>query len=1116
MRSQLSVVALLLALFASVVPAHAQTPSGEISGTVVDSSGLPVPGATITLTNQATNVVRVVQTNEVGLYVISAIPPGTYDLKAELTGFRTVERKGVVVQVGSANRLAFTMDVGNLSETLEVVAHSPLIQTENAAISTVIENRAIVELPLNGRNYLQLASLIPGATTNGPSSSQGKQRMGGQRNSFALNVAGQRVHFNHYSLDGVENTDLNFNSYMLLPSVDALEEFNVVSGLFDAEYGRAIAQVNVSTKSGSNKVRGTAFEFLRNSRLDAKNYFDRPTDPIPPFKRNQYGFTLSGPVVLPKVVDGRNKLFFMANFEGLRENKSLTATPSLPLTAWRTGDFSNLRDSSGALIPIYDPATRVFDAAGNVLQAPTAFPGNIIPANRIHPVSQKLLPYFPLATQQVIGPNFVNNEARQVNADQFTYRLDLSQGKSTWTFRHSISKEHGYDPFAIPNMGSNTDTDVHQLVFSNTRTLSSNKLNDARVGFGYLKNAHISPRANNENVVKALGINLPSDNPLYWGVPNINISGLSGLGEESDAPFINNDKTLQFVDNFTWTVSKHSFKLGGELRHVIYDQIGGVVTRGRFAFDGRYTQNPLAPAASRGGAAFADFLLGNFNNSEAQVGAPIANFRSNYFALYAQDSWRVGSNVTMNYGLRWEYDQPFVDTEDAIVNIDFDWANTHAPIFVRAGSGDPYENNPAFRLASDIQYVRDGRFGRGAYKPDKNDFAPRLGVAWTVTPQTVIRSGAGIYYVRDIGNAVFDTVRNAPFTIRRNEPAESFRPNLSFDQPFARTGAPTFILAAQFDEPSSYIGQWSVGVQRELGATMSMEATYFGSVGRHLRRLMSYNNPEPSQLANTNLARPFPLFGSVQVMAAPSSSHYNALYLKLQKRFSQGISFLSSFSYGKSIDNGSGIRTTDGDSLTPSNNYDLNLETGLSAFDFRKRWTTSWLWDLPFGKDRAHLNHGGPVDFVLGGWQLGGILTLQDGFPFTVTCGPGNIQNGGGVCYPDFTGVDWQLPSDQQTRTRFFNTDAFVDRSPATGPFRYGTVPRNSLIGPGIISLDASANKRFMMGSKYLEARIEAFNLPNRPIFNQPGSQLRTPNFGVLTSTRIDSRQIQVGLKFVF
>src|SRR6266852_5033911 len=311
-------VPLLLLLLANAAPVHAQTPSGEISGTVVDSSGLSVPGVTVTLTNQATNVARVVQTNEVGLYVISAIPPGTYDLKAELVGFSTVERKGIPVQVGSANRLAFTMELGNLSETLEVVAHSPLIQTENAAISTVIENRAIVELPLNGRNYLQLASLIPGATTNGPSSSQGKQRMGGQRNSFALNVAGQRIHFNHYSLDGVENTDLNFNSYMLLPSIDALQEFKVESGLFDAEYGRAIAQINASTRSGTNQLHGTVFEFLRNSVLDAKNYFDRPGEPIPPFKRNQYGLTVGGPVVLPRLVNGKDRLFFIVNWEGLR------------------------------------------------------------------------------------------------------------------------------------------------------------------------------------------------------------------------------------------------------------------------------------------------------------------------------------------------------------------------------------------------------------------------------------------------------------------------------------------------------------------------------------------------------------------------------------------------------------------------------------------------------------------------------------------------------------------------------------------------------------------------------------------------------------------------------
>src|SRR5215208_5978941 len=308
-----SLATICVLVFGLSTGARAQTPSGEISGVVTDPSGAPMPGVTIPLTNQSTNAVRELQTNESGLYVMPAIQPGVYTLKATLSGFRTLERKDITVQVGSASRIPLTLEVGQLTEVVEITGGAPLLQSSNSAVGTVIENRAIVELPLNGRNYLQLASLMPGATANGPSSSQGKQRMGGQR-----------IHYNHYSLDGIENTDLNFNSYLLLPSVDALQEFNVVAGLFDAEYGRAIAQVNVSTKSGSNKMRGTAFEFLRNSQLDAKNYFDRASDPIPPFKRNQYGFTVSGPVVLPKVVDGRNKLFFMGNFEGLREKKSLT------------------------------------------------------------------------------------------------------------------------------------------------------------------------------------------------------------------------------------------------------------------------------------------------------------------------------------------------------------------------------------------------------------------------------------------------------------------------------------------------------------------------------------------------------------------------------------------------------------------------------------------------------------------------------------------------------------------------------------------------------------------------------------------------------------------------
>ncbi len=1105
-----TVASLLLVTFALTL--LAQTPSGEISGVVSDSNGSVIAGVKITLTNPATNAVREAQTNDSGLYALPALAPGIYTLRVEKAGFRAAERRNIEVLIGSANRIDLTLEVGDVTNVIEITGGAPVLQSENASIGTVIENRSIVELPLNGRNYLQLTSLIPGATTNGPASAQGQQRMGGQRNRFALNVSGQRIHFNHYSLDGIENTDLNFNSYMLLPSVDAIREFKVESGLFDAEYGRAIAQVNVSTKSGTNQFHGTLFHFLRNSALDAKNFFDRPDpEPIPPFKRNQYGLTAGGPVTLPKLYDGRDRLFFLFNWEGLRERKALTATPSLPLTAWRSGDFTGFAT-------IYDPATRVFDAAGNVISAPTPFPNNRIPDNRIHPVSKKLLAFYPRPDQERAGANFVNNEARRIDADQYTYRFDFTESsKSNWFYRHSISRELGYDPFAIPNMGINTDTDVHQGVIANTRTFGANKVNDIRFGLSRLVNAHISPRANTVNVVKDLGINIPSDNPLYWGVPNIGITGLAGLGEESDAPFINYDTTIQLVDNFSWTVGAHSFKFGGEVRRVRYNQIGGVVTRGRFNFDGRYTQQPLLPAAQRGGHAFADFLLGHFNNAEGQVGAPVANFRSNYFALYAQDNWKITPKLTLNYGLRWENDQPFLDKHDAIVNIDFRWDNSMEPVYVRAGAGDPFEGNPAFRLAPDIQYVRDGRFGRRAYNNDLNDFAPRLGIAYQITPKTVLRAGAGIYYVRDIGNAVFDIVRNAPFTIRRNEPAESFRPNLSFDQPFARTGAPTFILINQFNERTSYVAQWSFGLQRELTSDMTVEATYFGSAGVKLRRLQTYNQTRPSQMANTNLSRPFPKFGGFQVMNAPSHSSYHALYLKVQQRFSRGLTFLSSFAWSKSIDNGSGIRTSVGDSLTPSNDYNLELERGLSAFDFRRRWTTSWVWELPVGKGKRLLSDNRVADFVLGGWQLGGILTLQDGFPFTVTCGPGNIQNGGGICYPDSTGANPNLSREEQTRTRFFNTDAYVDRIPAAGNFRFGNTGRNSVIGPGIISFDASANKKFFLTeSKFLEFRTEIFNAPNHPIWNPPGTQLRTPNFGVINSTKIDSRQIQFALKLVF
>ncbi len=1096
--------------------AWAQTPTGEITGTITDPTGAVVAGATLTLTHPATNTQRVVTSNSAGVYTLPALPPGIYTLKVELAGFTTQVRGNIEVQVGQVARLDFSLQVGNVAEVVEVAGGAPVLQTETTELGTVIENRRILELPLNGRNYLQLASLIPGATTNGPASSQGQQRMGGARNQFALNVAGQRVHFNHFTLDGLENTDINFNTYLFLPSIDALQEFKVESGLFQAEYGRAISQVNVTTRAGTNRLHGTLFEFLRNAKLDAKNFFDRPRDPIPPFKRNQFGATLGGPIAIPHLVRGKDKLFFFFDWESLRERKALTQQATVPFGEQRAGDFSRLSRL------LYDPLTRVFNAAGQVTSA-TAFPGNRIPPNRIHPTSARVLQEFyplPNLSQTVQANNFLNTEGRRSDSDQWTGRVDWVQSSnSNWFFRYSHANELQYIPINIPDQGNNADVKVRQGLFGNTRVFGPNKVNDFRAGVSRLEAANIQQRASKRNVVAELNIpDVSRDFPLYWGIPVFQISGFSNVGECNDCPFVNFDTILQFKDDFSWTRGKHSFKMGGEARRVRYNQIGAVVPRGRFSWDGRYTQNPSVPNfATTTGLPMADYLLGFMSNTEGQVGAPIANFRTHSLAFYFQDAWKVTPKLTVNWGLRWEDEPPYYDKHDAIVNVDFRWDNSMEPVFVRLGSGDPYAGNPPFPWAPDVKYVRDGRFGRRAGVNDTNDFGPRLGIAYSLNSKTVIRTGAGIYYVRDIGNAVFDVVRNAPFTIRRNEPAAQLRPNQTWERPFTQLGNPTFLLINQHGERTSYVGQWSFGIQRQLTGDMSLEVTYLGSSGVKLRRLANYNIPPPGP-GDVTARRPFPKFGQFQNMHAPVHSSYQALQARFQRRFSQGLTVLSAYSYSKSIDVGSGIRTTDGDKLTTSDTANLRRERGLSAFDFRQRWTTSWLYELPIGKGRRFLSGAsGAANVILGNWQLGSILTLQDGFPLTANCGPGNIQNGGDGCYPDSVGINPNLPRSQKKVARFFNTEAFIDRLPGGPQFRYGNSGRNTIIGPGIISWDFSAIKTFHFTEQAgLEFRTEVFNLPNHPIFNPPGTTLRVSSYGVISSTKIDSRQIQFGLKLHF
>ena len=441
------------------------------------------------------------------------------------------------------------------------------------------------------------------------------------------------------------------------------------------------------------------------------------------------------------------------------------------------------------------------------------------------------------------------------------------------------------------------------------------------------------------------------------------------------------------------------------------------------------------------------------------------------------------------------------------------------PTFVRPGTGDPFlEGNPPFVLPSSIPYVRDGRFGRTTNRNNKLNFGPRLGMAYGLTPKTVLRAGAGIYYVNEVSSSTsFEVARNAPFSIRQSENANTVQPNLDWSQIFTAPGIPSFILVSQYNEPAAYVPQWSAGVQRELTRNMSLEVNYIGSAGVHLRRFMSYNTA-PAGPGNINARRPFPIFnGTFQVTNAPAHSSYHSLQIRLQHRFTSGFTLLSSFSFGKSIDNGSAIRQQGNDLQQPSDNYNLRAMRGLSSFDFRRRFTNSVLYELPFGTGEALLGTSGSVvNAMVTGWQLGTILTLQDGFPLTATCGSAAVQNGGDACLADATGINPNLARGQQSPNRFFDTTAFVNRLGGE-TFRYGNAGRGTIIGPGIIAWDASLAKNIRLAERQsLEFRAEFFNMPNHPIFGIPGTSPGTSNYGVISGTSVDSRQLQFGLKYSF
>ena len=1096
-------LSLTICLAAATGAVYGQT-FGEITGHVADASGAAVAGAAITATNPNTNAVRQTVASGTGDYAFPSLPPGPYNIRIEKPGFKSETAK-IEVAVQQTVRLDFTLQVGQVSESVEVSAQTVQLQSENATVGTVIENKRIVELPLNGRNYLQLVSLAPNVTTLSPNAGQAGSRQGGDRAGQSIAVAGQRIMFNYFSLDGVNNTDPNFNTYIVLPSIDALQEFKVQTGVYPAEFGHNATQINVLSKSGGNNYHGALFEFLRNDVMDAKPYqFTTRSVNKAPFKWNQFGFELDGPVSIPKLFNGKDRLFFMSNYESFRQRQNFPATYTVASAAQQGGDFSGITNI------LNDPRTNM------------PFPGNIIPANRIDPISKKLLEYYPAANLTGRTNNYQRTGASPVNKDLFILRMDyVESSKSQWSGRYSWGDENQSNT-GLSLDGTSTLTNYEQYMGSNTRTFSPSTVNEARFGYSRFFNSIGTYLAFAQDVVSKIGIpGLKAGDPVQWGIPNVTINNYSSIGDSTEGPYANNNSTLQFVDNFSWIRGKHTFRFGGEYRREHYDQDGNQFARGQFTFQPNATVNP---ATKTGGDSFADFLLGQLYQSEAAVAIGSARNLRNATAFYVDDTWRLSPKVTLALGVRYEITPPFYDTknDEFSVYIPF-FDNTpqvadqsRYPQFMRqAGCTDPYAGIPLRWPAITVSCA--GTLGKNLVQTDYNDFAPRIGVTYSPSPKWVVRTGAGMFYNQDTGNPRFDMARNVAGRIRSN--SNLYDPTLNWNNALASISGGVanirnpYAFANKYERRTPYTWEYLLNVQRELGASTVVEFGYLGSISRKLESLRAVNEALPG--TTPIITRyPYPNFGRIQLVDNGVNGNYNAASIKLTRRFAKGYSVLSSYTYAKSIDSSSGIRVQGQDTLFPQNSYCLACERGRSAFDTRHRFVTSALYDLPVGRGRQMNVSNGVLNAIVGGWQTGMIMTLQTGFPQTISIG-GTDRSGAGGLFdrPNATGADPNLSN--RTTNLWINKDAYALQPAGT----FGNVGRNTFIGPSFFTLDFSAHKEFnipRLENHRLQYRFEGFNILNHPVWGAPNGNILSSGFGQITGTAVAMRQLQMALKYTF
>lgn len=1044
-----------------------QASSGGMIGDITDAGSKQLANVAITVRHGATGFSRSVVSDAHGAYRIDDLLPGEYTVIAKSGGFRTVTVSAIAVEVDQKTRLDFTLRAGAESDEVVVTGDSSLVQTESAAEGYQLGSGVVSALPLASRNIIELVTLGPGAIP---------RQLGGyvhdiindkqaNRGAVALNPPsnGARSYDNRYILDGADNTDRNTFAVAVLPPIETVQEFRILTSLAPAEFSQGGgAVVDVATKSGSRQFHGNAFEYLQNEAPDAQGFFSVRGLPAGIVRQNQYGATLGGPL--------SGKTFFFASYEGLRGSSANPTQHSVPTVAVRGGNFAG-----GA--QIFDPAT--LNAAG--LRLP--FANNIIPLTRLDPNVQKYLATYEPLPNDPANPaaDLVDSTPNRDHADNGSIRIDRAWGERNRLFaRYTINDERGLLAGSFPELPTEERTRAQQAAFGHTYA-GAKWIGETHVSFTRLRVFDLPESAFGTNVLASLGVqNAPTD-PYTFGLPSLVVTNYDMVQDSDTLPQTQRDNTTYFASSASRTLGRHTFKAGFQFTHFTMAYLQSQFVRGQYQFNGTYTNDPSNP--SNTGDPFADFLLSDASSTTRDVGTTQAYLRQNGYAGFVQDEWRATSRISLTLGLRYEYNAPFTNDHGTLLNLN-------------------YSNLPS---APQLQAMKTG------VNPQYADFAPRIGLAARLTGSTVFRAGYGIYYSDETSVETYDLLRNGVLN-EINQPG-GLKPLLSLENGFPQTsgtGLPSYFGLDQ-NARTPYVQQWSASLQHEAPGHILTELAYVSTKGTDLGRFRRFNTPAQVETGADLAPRPgpyqslvsFPRLGTIFQRQHLANSIYHSLQIKGEKRLSKGLAFLASFVWAKSIDNADDLISGQYESWGAQDERNLRLERGLSFFDVRYRFSSGFVYAIP----------AAPVlCAALQNWQLSGNVTLQTGTPLNPVYFATNYANSGTPNRPNIVPGQSLLNADP-TADHYYNPLAIS----APAPYTFGDAGRDILPGPGNEVVDLAIQRRFRVLEHHtIQLRGEAFNSLNHPNIGIPGPY---PDFGPFYGKAFSAgnpRRMQFALRYDF